>query len=342
MPDLILADPDEIGLAAWAENLEGPHPAERALREAAGTAQRSLARAAAAAGRELDEARQALAVMDDERARLERGEIDRPRVPYTRSDGVRDHALGAALWQVTDFAAGLAGSQRAGLEAALEASGLLDAWLTPDGRLLDADRHDVVALPGEPAHDSLARYLVPAIDSSDAQARALAAGQIVALLSSVSAVEVADGPYATCEGRWRLGPLHGSWHKDHAAYVGHGAREEARRRRLAELAALIAAATERADAAAAARGAALYTGDAGCYDCHSVDVKGDSAIGAPNLADATTLYGDGSRDALYQSIAYGRQGVCPAWIKKLNAASAREIAVYVYAISHPGKIQNAN
>jgi cytochrome c oxidase cbb3-type subunit III len=94
--------------------------------------------------------------------------------------------------------------------------------------------------------------------------------------------------------------------------------------------------------AAAARGAALYSGEAGCYDCHSVDAKGDSAVGAPNLADAITLYGDGSRDALYQSIAYGRQGVCPAWIKKLNAASVREIAVYVYAISHPGKIQNAN
>jgi cytochrome c oxidase cbb3-type subunit III len=95
-------------------------------------------------------------------------------------------------------------------------------------------------------------------------------------------------------------------------------------------------------AAAAARGAALYTGDAGCYDCHSVDAKGDSAIGAPNLADAITLYGEGSRDALYQSIAYGRQGVCPAWIKKLNAASIREMAVYVYVISHAGKIQNAN
>jgi cytochrome c oxidase cbb3-type subunit III len=95
-------------------------------------------------------------------------------------------------------------------------------------------------------------------------------------------------------------------------------------------------------AAAAARGAALYSGDAGCYDCHSVDAKGDSAIGAPNLADAITLYGDGSRDALYLSIAYGRQGVCPAWIKKLNAANIREISVYVWDISHPGKIQNAN
>ena len=97
-----------------------------------------------------------------------------------------------------------------------------------------------------------------------------------------------------------------------------------------------------ADAAAASRGAALYTGDAGCYDCHSVDVKGDSAIGAPNLADATTLYGDGSRDALYQSIAYGRQGVCPAWIKKLSAAGIRETAVYVHSISHQGEVPNAN
>jgi cytochrome c oxidase cbb3-type subunit 3 len=97
-----------------------------------------------------------------------------------------------------------------------------------------------------------------------------------------------------------------------------------------------------ADAAAASRGAALYTGDAGCYDCHSLDAKGDSAIGAPNLADAITLYGEGSRDALYQSIAYGRQGVCPAWIKKLGAARIRETAVYVYSISHPGNVPNAN
>jgi cytochrome c oxidase cbb3-type subunit III len=92
-----------------------------------------------------------------------------------------------------------------------------------------------------------------------------------------------------------------------------------------------------ADPAAASRGATLYAGDAGCYDCHSVDVKGDAAIGAPNLADTITLYGDGSRGALYQSIAYGRQGVCPAWIKKLSAAGIRETAVYVYSISHPGE-----
>lgn len=95
-----------------------------------------------------------------------------------------------------------------------------------------------------------------------------------------------------------------------------------------------------ADVAAVSRGAALFTGHGGCYDCHSLDAKGDSAIGAPNLSDAITLYGDGSRGALYMSIAYGRQGVCPAWIKRASAAGIRELALYVYSISHPGTMQN--
>ena len=97
-----------------------------------------------------------------------------------------------------------------------------------------------------------------------------------------------------------------------------------------------------ADAVAVSRGAALFTGHGGCYDCHSLDAKGDSAIGAPNLSDAITLYGDGSRGALYMSIAYGRQGVCPAWITRASAASIRELALYVYSISHPGTLQNGS
>jgi cytochrome c oxidase cbb3-type subunit 3 len=90
---------------------------------------------------------------------------------------------------------------------------------------------------------------------------------------------------------------------------------------------------------AAARGAALFGGHAGCYDCHSQDAKGDTAIGAPNLTDAITLYGDGSREALFMSIAYGRQGVCPAWATRLNPAGIRELALYVHSLSHPGATQ---
>jgi cytochrome c oxidase cbb3-type subunit III len=96
-----------------------------------------------------------------------------------------------------------------------------------------------------------------------------------------------------------------------------------------------------ADAAAASRGAALFAGDAGCYDCHSTDAKGDSAIGAPDLTDAITLYGDGGREVLFQSIAYGRQGVCPAWTKRMSAAGIIETAVYVYSLSHPRNTHHA-
>jgi cytochrome c oxidase cbb3-type subunit 3 len=90
-----------------------------------------------------------------------------------------------------------------------------------------------------------------------------------------------------------------------------------------------------ADAVAAARGASIYAGVGGCYDCHSGDAKGDSAIGAPNLTDQVTLYGDGSRESLSMSISYGRAGICPAWVGRLNAAQVRELAVFVFTLSHP-------
>jgi cbb3-type cytochrome c oxidase subunit III len=67
-----------------------------------------------------------------------------------------------------------------------------------------------------------------------------------------------------------------------------------------------------ADAGAALRGARIFSDRGACYDCHSPDAK-----------------------ALFMSIAYGRQGMCPAWIKRLPPAAIREIAVYVYSLSHP-------
>jgi cytochrome c oxidase cbb3-type subunit 3 len=90
-----------------------------------------------------------------------------------------------------------------------------------------------------------------------------------------------------------------------------------------------------ADAAAAKRGAELFGGVAGCYDCHAADGKGDSSIGAPNLTDRITLYGDGSRESLSMSIAYGRHGMCPAWATRISAAGIREVALFVYSLSHP-------
>ncbi len=226
-PGLVMPGPDEIGMADWAETLDGPHPAAQVLRAAHADSVRALADERAAAAGEIAEARAALAVLDEERLPLESGVAARPPVPYTRGAGTRDDLPGAALWQITDFAPGLTAPQRAGLEAAMEASGLLDAWLTADGRLLDPETHDVVASAGVPVPDSLAELIVPAVDRSDPRAGALSDALIGAVLGSVSAVERTGVPFATSGGRWGLGPLRGTWSKEHAEYLGHGAREEA-------------------------------------------------------------------------------------------------------------------
>jgi cytochrome c oxidase cbb3-type subunit 3 len=86
------------------------------------------------------------------------------------------------------------------------------------------------------------------------------------------------------------------------------------------------------DTDAAGRGSKLFhNGERGvCWDCHGEDAKGDTAIGAPDLTDAVWLYGDGSRQAVYNSIAYGRAGSCPAWISRLPAETIRALAVYIH------------
>jgi cytochrome c oxidase cbb3-type subunit 3 len=83
------------------------------------------------------------------------------------------------------------------------------------------------------------------------------------------------------------------------------------------------------DAAAAARGAALFA--ANCAACHGAAGRGNQALGAPNLADAIWLYG-GGRAAIQQSIAQGRAGVMPAWANRLDPAVINMLAVYVHAL----------
>jgi cytochrome c oxidase cbb3-type subunit 3 len=88
------------------------------------------------------------------------------------------------------------------------------------------------------------------------------------------------------------------------------------------------------DATAATRGAAIFAGRGGCWDCHANDAKGDPAIGAPNLTDDIWLYGDGSDKWIFQSIAQGRAGQCPSWSARLSPVKIRELALYVYSLSH--------
>lgn len=87
--------------------------------------------------------------------------------------------------------------------------------------------------------------------------------------------------------------------------------------------------------ASARRGSAVFHGNGGCYDCHSDDAKGDSAIGAPDLTGAPWLVGDGSAASIRATIAHGLAGRCPAWIDRLPPATIRALAVYVHSL--PGR-----
>jgi cytochrome c oxidase cbb3-type subunit 3 len=98
---------------------------------------------------------------------------------------------------------------------------------------------------------------------------------------------------------------------------------------------MVTSAGKPGDNDAAARGAKIYAEKGQCFDCHSNDAQGDAAIGAPNLIDNIWLYGNGSREDIYDSIARGRAGVCPEWFRKLSAATIRALAVLIYTASHP-------
>jgi cbb3-type cytochrome c oxidase subunit III len=88
------------------------------------------------------------------------------------------------------------------------------------------------------------------------------------------------------------------------------------------------------DKAAAERGAKIYATRGECFDCHSSDAQGDSAIGAPNLIDGLWLYGSGSREDLFDTIARGRAGYCPPWDQVLDPVTVRALAVLIYSASH--------
>jgi cytochrome c oxidase cbb3-type subunit 3 len=76
-------------------------------------------------------------------------------------------------------------------------------------------------------------------------------------------------------------------------------------------------------------GSQIFSGKAGCYDCHSPDGRGDRAIGAPDLTDADWLYGDGSAEAVARSIAAGRAGRMPGFSSELSPIETRAVAAFV-------------
>ncbi|MEU3463242.1 TIGR02680 family protein [Streptomyces sp. NPDC006733] len=237
-----LAYPDLPGLLdalqEWTQRVDGPYPAREQAARAHSAASRQLADQAAAAARRSAELAALTGQARQELTALETGGRRAPQTPPTRTPGLRERLPGAPLWRLVDFHDSVPDQERAGLEAALQASGLLDAWVLPDGSTLAADGHEVLLSPatGPVPGPSLSGLLRPAVDHGDAQAAAVAEATVMRLLSAIGAVaDSGAGTWAVPDGRFRVGTLTGRWGKDTAEYIGEGAREAARRARIAEL-----------------------------------------------------------------------------------------------------------
>lgn len=241
--ELRLDDPAEAlaALELWVETLAGPNPVDERVAVAGRVASGRLAREEAALAAETGETQQLAAELDASIARLEAGDYDRPPDPHTRAPGARAQRPGAPLWQVVDFRADVDAGARAGVEAALEAAGILDAWLSPDGDLLSPGTNDVLLVAGEadPSHPGagqrLRDVLEPAIDRDDPCAASLSEDVVCRVLGAIGLAEAGGPVWVTPDGGFRNGALRGAWEKPAAAYIGHGAREAARRARLEEL-----------------------------------------------------------------------------------------------------------
>ncbi|WP_319648235.1 TIGR02680 family protein [Streptomyces stelliscabiei] len=226
--ELRIADPQELAARAASE-AEVTALVDAAVRPL----EREIATAEATA-------RAARPGLWDERGRLVEevqrlgAETDRPPpTPATRTT-VRTATAGAPLWRLIAFREGVPLPVQAAVEAALEASGLLDAWVGPYGGIT-LPGHDTraeaalaVAAPGH----SLLAVLRPE------EGIPVPVDTVTRILAGVAfGSGLPDGHAAavSAAGAWRLALATGSWSKPEPVYIGAPARQRARQRAVGEL-----------------------------------------------------------------------------------------------------------
>jgi uncharacterized protein (TIGR02680 family) len=180
----------------------------------------------------LSELRSSSRSRESELAELRSGQEQVPARPGW-ADAPRENSVGSAFYRLVDFQPSLSDSERAHLESALQSSGLLTAWVRADGQLEEAGVSDLFATPSTPVDsaNTLAHLLRPAVDPESPVSEDL----VASLLTSVTTEPGSSGLSVSADGSWHAGALSGTWRKDAAEYVGAGAREAARARRIADL-----------------------------------------------------------------------------------------------------------
>ncbi|WP_018682644.1 TIGR02680 family protein [Actinokineospora enzanensis] len=205
--------------------------------DAVDRAAQDIARARALTESERDTAQSDRDTTAAEIERLRR-EQDLPPAPPPTRTADRTGRAGAPLWRLVRFSDDSDETKHGAIEAALQAAGLLDAWIGPSGGIEGHDTFaDPTMLPPTPGR-SLASVLVP---ESDAPVPTEAIERLLGVIALDDNHIVAVGS----DGQWRLGPLVGSWHKPVAEHIGAHAREQARQRRVSELTAELRAIEDR-------------------------------------------------------------------------------------------------
>lgn len=87
--------------------------------------------------------------------------------------------------------------------------------------------------------------------------------------------------------------------------------------------------SEKADMASQMPGYTIFQEN--CAACHGEDGKGYRELGAPNLTDAIWLYGS-DREAVFETVYKSRAGVMPAWQKRLDDDTIRQLSIYVHQL----------
>lgn len=164
----------------------------------------------------------------DERDTIAAERDDAPP-PHPGRATCREHRDGAPLWQLVRFAGHVPDDTAAAIEAALQATGMLDGWITPTSAGVTTD--DGFLIPGTPVQgSSLVDVLEPEDGTPVPTSRIAAVLASVALdreLLSATAVIGADGSYSH-------GITAGRHRKEHAEYIGATARARRRAVRIAE------------------------------------------------------------------------------------------------------------
>ena len=178
-------------------------------------------------------------IIDDLKAKeqhLAEGGLPEPHAPPTRQAS-RDGRPGAPFYMLVDFAASVSDADRLGIEAAALGSGVADAWLSPDGRLLSGSdgeplldtQLDPLAAP--PGGATLADVLVA---DNSGPSRGVPASIVTSVLARIacSASAMAGSPDGSLllgrDGSWRADALAGAHRVEAVTLIGASNRETAR------------------------------------------------------------------------------------------------------------------